>query len=297
MKSSKIALCICAAALVAVSAVLTANSVWDGIFIGSGTSSIYTQSGEYPMSVFFFDVGRANAVLLRCDGCNIMIDCGMEKAQADSLARLSILGIDKLDLLVLTHPDKDHIGNMSELVNTIEIDRFVTCRNGEYDITQTYLDLIGALNDNDINVEYVRAGDVLDFGDLHLSVVSPCEIYDTTNNNSVAIKAEYKDFSIFLPGDIQEEAEEDILENGADISADVLCVAHHGSGYSTTGDFLNAVNPKTAIISVEENEYLPSYDVLARLVDFGCEILRTDECGTIAVVSDGSEYKTITQFN
>lgn len=249
------------------------------------------------MSVFFFDVGRANAILLRCDGCNIMIDSGMEKAQADSLDYLSILGIDRLDLLVLTHPDKDHIGNMSEIVNTIGIDRFVTCRNGEYDITQTYLNLIGALNDNGIAVEYAGAGDVLDFGDLHLSVVSPCEIYDTTNNNSVAIKAEYKDFSIFLPGDIQEEAEEDILENGADISADVLCVAHHGSGYSTTEDFLNAVNPKTVIISVEENEYLPSDDVLARLVDFGCEIFRTDECGTIAVVSDGSEYKTITQFD
>lgn len=297
MKKRKIFLLVCAAITAAVSALLTANSLWDSIFINSGISSIFTQSEKYPMAIFFFDVGRANAVLIRCEDCCVMVDCGMEKVQGNSLDYLSVLGIEKIDMLVLTHPDKDHIGNMSELVNLIEVDSFITCPNGEYELTQTYRDLLNSLDNRNISVEYAKAGDVFKIGALQLNVVSPNKVYDTTNNNSLAIAAKYGDFSVFLSGDIQEEAERDILSNNFDISADVLCVAHHGSGYSTIEDFLNKVNPKTAIISVEENDFLPSAEVLTRLTDIGCEILRTDECGTVAVVSDGIEYKTITQFD
>lgn len=295
MKKSRAAVFISTAIVVVIS-LIAVNPIGDSLFIMSGISSIFTQSEEYPMSVFFFDVGRANAILIRCDGYNIMVDSGMEKAQYSSLGYLSLLGVEKLDLLILTHPDKDHIGNMSEVVRSIKTERFVTCQNGDYELTETYSDLLKTLDEENIEVEYAQSGDVFSFGELSLDVISPCKVYDTTNNNSVAIKAVYGDFSLMLTGDIQQEAEEDILANGQNISADVLCIAHHGSGYSTTEDFLKAVNPETAIISVEENDYLPSDKVLKRLVDFGCDIYRTDECGTVVVVYDGSSHKVITQL-
>lgn len=227
------------------------GSYWNTIFIKSGISSIYTQSEQYPMSIFFFDVGSANAILIRCDGYNILVDSGLEKMPMSVLDYFDILGVSKLDTVILTHPDKDHIGNMSEVAEKIQIDRFITCQNGDYDLTQTYVDLIETLNAVNIDVEYAAAGDTLVFGDLVLNVVSPTKIYDTANDNSVAVKLIYKDFSAFLSGDIGGEAENDILLSGADISADLLCVAHHGSGSSSTDDFLEAVSPECAVISVE----------------------------------------------
>lgn len=284
------------AAIIILILLITVNPIWDSVFIMSGISSIFTQSEEYPMSVFFFDVGRANAILIRCDGYNIMVDSGREKAQYSSLNYLTLLGVEKLDLLILTHPDKDHIGNMSEVVRSIKTERFVTCQNGDYELTETYSELLKALVEENVEVEYAQSGDTFSFGNLSLNVISPGKVYNTTNNNSVALKAAYGDFSLMLTGDIPQEAEADILNNSQNISSDVICIAHHGSGYSTTDDFLKAVSPKTAIISVEENDYLPSDKVLKRLVDFGCDIYRTDECGTVVVLYDGSSYKVITQL-
>lgn len=286
-----------AAAVLAVSAVMTYASCWNKIFIESDISSIYTQSKEYPMSVFFFDVGSANAILISCDGYNILVDSGLEKVQMSVLDYFDILDVDKLDVLILTHPDKDHIGNMADVVEEISVDRFITCQNGDYDLTQIYLDLIDTLDAMNVDIEYAQSGDSLTFGRLTLDIVSPCKVYDNTNNNSVAFRLTYGEFSAFLSGDIEAEAESDILLSGADISADLLCVAHHGSGSSSTEEFLSAVNPECAIISVEMGDSQPNNGTLNRLISHGCEIYITDECGTVAAVSDGADYKIITQFD
>lgn len=288
---------IVAVVAVAISATLTIVFGWEKIFINSGVSSVYMESSEYPFSMFFFNVGRANAVLIRSEDYNILIDSGMERVQTNMLDTFELLEVEKLDLVVLTHPDKDHIGNMADIVNSISVSRFITCENGEYELTQIYSDLLTSLKSKGIDVEYAKAGDSLAFGDLQLDVVSPNKVYESSNNNSVAIKLKYKNFSAFLSGDIEKEAEEDILQSGVDISADILCVAHHGSGGSSTEDFLNAVSPEIAIVSVEQNDYLPSNKTLSRLVNIGCEIYRTDECGTICVVCDDKDYKIITEYN
>ncbi len=297
MSKSKKVICLSIVAVVAVaiSAMLTICSYWEKIFADSGLSSVYMQSEQYPFSMFFFNVGRANAVLIHSDEYNILVDSGMEKLQTNMLDSLELLGVEDLDLVILTHPDKDHIGNMTDIVNNATVERFITCENGDYELTQIYEALLSALENNGIEVEYAKAGERLIFGDLQIDIVSPNTVYDSSNNNSIAVKLTYKDFSAFLSGDIEKEAENDILQSGADISADVLCVAHHGSGNSSTEDFLKAVCPKCAIISVEQNDYLPSDKTLSRLINLGCDIYRTDEAGTICVVSDGKDYKIITE--
>lgn len=265
------------------------------VFEGFEIESVYTQAEDYQLSIYCFDVGSASSILICSDEFNILIDCGQEKAQCDVKNQMELLSVDKLDLVVLTHPDKDHIGNMAEVIDEIEVDRFITCENDDdYEPTKTYEELLCELSDENINIEYAYCGEELNFGELNLKVVSPVQVYDKTNNNSVAMRLSYKDFSMFLSGDMEKKAEKDVLENGEYLESDVLYVAHHGSSSSTTREFLSAVDPNDAIISVSQSEYLPSDQTLARLVDYGCDIFRTDEMGTIVVTTDGNGYTILT---
>ncbi len=281
----------------AISAIVSIPWDWEKIAENNNLISVYTESERYPISLYILDSGSANCVLAHSEEVNILVDCGKEKADKNVLDTLDILGIDTLNLAILTHPDKDHIGNLEQVTDSVAVERFVTCENGDYELSEIYNSLVSKLRENDITVETVKSGDKISFGELTLDVVSPIMVYDTSNNNSVAVKLRYKNFTALLTGDIGKKAEEDIVESGADISANVLLVPHHGSGSSTTEEFLKAVNPKYAIISVEQSEYLPNDGTLTRLINFGCEIYRTDVSGNIIVVSDGEACSVMTEYD
>lgn len=260
-------------------------------------NSIYLKSSKYPFSLFVFNVGSGNCVLLHSDECNVLIDCGRELVQFEILDVFNYLDIDKLDLMILTHPDKDHIGNMADVAKHIEINRFITCENGDYELTELYEDLLSVLDSTGIEIEYAKAGDNITFGDVALDIVSPTKVYDNSNNNSVVVKVSFRGFTALLPGDVGKAAERDIVDRGIDLSADVLLTAHHGSGSSTTDEFLEAVNPEYALISVYQSDYLPSDKTLRRLLEHGCDILRTDESGSIMVaVNENGEFGFYTEY-
>ncbi len=252
----------------------------------SDLESLYTKSGRYPFSMMTFNVGNGNCVLVSCEGKNILADCGRELVQFDILEALDCLGVEKLDLVILTHPDKDHIGSMSEVAENVRIDRFLTCENGDYEITEYYGELLSVLGERGIEVEYAHADDMIELGELSVEVISPSKVYNSSNENSVAVKLSYGNFSALLMGDAGQKAESDIVRSGKDISADVLLVGHHGSAGSSSEEFLNAVKPGYALLSVSENDTLPSDKALKRILDCGCEILRTDRSGNILVVYD-----------
>lgn len=286
-----------AAVTFAISALFAIALDWEKIFDENNLASIYNQSEKYPISVYVIDSGTANCVFIRSEEGNILVDCGQEKADKNVLNLFKILGIDELDLVILTHPDKDHIGNLEEVIENVNVKRFITCKNGDYELTDLYNSLVFELNKKNIDIEAARAGNKISFGELTLDVVSPIMVYDTSNDNSVVVKLCYRKFTALLTGDIGKAVEEDILESGEDISSMVFLVPHHGSGGSTTEEFLKRVNPKYAIISVEQTDYLPSDKTLSRLIKFGCKIYRTDIEGNIVVLSDGEECKVLTEYD
>lgn len=285
-----IVLCLC------ISCVMEVCGVWTGLFSMLGICSVYVESSEYPLAVTVCDVGSANCVLIRCEGYNVLVDCGLEKLQGNVLNKLKAADTDMLDLVILTHPDKDHIGNMRNVVDSVAIQRFVTCRNGDYELTDIYNELVSKLEYRNIAIEYAECGAVYVFGNMTLRVVSPNKVYDSSNDNSVVIRLEYGEFSMLLTGDAGKAAENDMLDRGENITADVLLAGHHGSGSSTTGDFLSAVDPSDAVISVEQSDYLPNDSTMQRLIEYGCTIYRTDKSGDITIVSDGTGYKILTQY-
>lgn len=286
-----------AAVALAISAITAISPDWNNIIDDNSLTSVYTESERYPLSVYVLDCGSANCVLAHSVEGNIIVDCGQEKAEKNVLDTLEILNIDTLDTVILTHPDKDHIGNLEQVIDSVNVKRFITCENGDYELSEIYNSLVSKLGEKNICIETAKSSDKIAFGELTLDVVSPIMVYDTTNNNSVAVKLHYKNFTALLTGDIGKKAEADIINSGADISANVLLVSHHGSGSSTTEEFLEKVNPRYAIISVEQSDYLPNNGTLARLIDFGCEIYRTDISGNIVVVSDGEDCRILTEYD
>jgi len=236
-------------------------------------------------------------VLISCEDKYILVDCGQEKADKNILDVLKIMNIDTIDLVVLTHPDKDHIGNLEQVIESAAVKRFITCKNGDYELSSFYNSLMNSLTDHNIRCENASAGDRYTFNELTLDIVSPAMIYDTSNDNSLVIKAAFRNVSVLLTGDISRKAEADILSCGTDVSADVLLVPHHGSGGSASDEFLQRIAPDYAIISVEQEEYLPSDRTLARLINYGCRLYRTDYFGNIAVLSSGENVKVVTEYD
>ena len=129
-----------------------------------------------------------------------------------------------------------------------------------------------------------------------LEVLAPLECYDNTNDNSIVFRLTYGDFSMLFCGDIEEKAERRLLQSGADLTADVLKVAHHGSATSTSAELLEAVCPKYAVISAgEDRNDLPRNAVLKRLADRNTAVFRTDRDGSVVFSTDGNEVRIITE--
>ena len=261
------------------------------LFTMTGLESVYSASERYPLSVYFPDCGSAGCAIIHGER-DALIDCGREKAQFDIMQTFDYLGIDALELAVLTHPDSDHIGSFPEVAEKVGIERFLTCEYSKTCESDLYGELSGVLERQGIPIGYAIAGEKIAIGGASLEVISPAKVYKASNDNSVVLRLCCGEFSALFTGDITSRAERDILSGGADISADLLYVAHHGSAGSSSEEFLTAVSPKYAVISVEESEYLPAGETIRRLMDCGCEIYRTDVSGTIAVLTDGTDENT-----
>ena len=291
-----VTLCI-AVLLLSVSFIMEKSGAWESLFEVFHINSVYEQSSRYPLAVTVYDVGNANCVLIRCDGYYILIDSGSEKVQTGISDKLRALHIDKLDLVILSSSDKRYIGDMCGVADTVRIDRFVTCDNKDTELPQAYTQLTAKLKEKNIETEYVKSGDEFIFGDMNLKVVSPCKAYDSANSNSVAVRLLYGEFSMLFMGDTSKQALGDILDSNESIRSDVLLAARQGRSGSVTDKFLRTVNPAAVIVCAEQTDYTPDDITIQKIVDYGCELYRTDKFGDIIIVSSGTDYKILTQLD
>lgn len=242
------------------------------------------------MEVHFIDVGQGDATLISCDGYDMLIDAGNNDKGTEVWSYLKQQGVERLDYVIGTHPDADHIGGLDVILYKFDCDT-VIMPEGEND-TRTYEDVVQVLEEKEYPVTYPVVGETYSLGGASFTVIAPNKDYGTDrNDSSVGILVEHGENRFLLTGDAEETAEEDILENGIDISADVYKAGHHGSKTASTEAFLEAVNPEYAVISCGEgNSYgHPHAEVLNRFRSMGIDVFRTDEQGTIVAVSDGKE--------
>ena len=158
-----------------------------------------------------------------------------------------------------------------------------------------YTDMLHAIDRQGITVQNPKPGESLQLGQMQLTVLAPLKAYSSSNNNSLVVKLTYKSNSFLFTGDAEKQSEQDILESGADVHADVLKVGHHGSKSSSTKAFLQAVSPQYAVISVGDNSYgLPKRTVIRRMEKQNIQVYRTDVYGTVVFYSDGSTVTPLT---
>ncbi|MBS3873314.1 MAG: MBL fold metallo-hydrolase [Firmicutes bacterium] len=242
----------------------------------------------------FIDVGQGDSILLQAGAQNILIDAGDRASGARVVAYLRAQGVRKIDLLIATHPHADHIGGLEEVFQQMPVARIID--SGQVHTTQTFLNYLRTIDDKNIPFE-TPAGQIIELAaNVELRVIGPLRAYDNLNDGSVVVMVRAGTVSLLLTGDMESDAERDLLQAGG-LSATVLKVGHHGSNTSSTTDFLQAVRPRVAIISVGADNSFghPSPAVLARLREVGADIYRTDRHGTIVLRTDGETFSIRTE--
>ena len=241
------------------------------------------------MEVHFIDVGQGDATLIACDGHYMLIDAGNNDKGTAVQSYLMSQGVEKLDYVIGTHPDADHIGGLDVVIYKFDCDTIIM-PNVAND-TRTYDDVVQAMKSKGYQTTYPVVGETYTLGGATFTIVAPNADYGNDMNDwSVGVLVQNGNNRFLFTGDAEEKAEEDILNNGIDISADVYAAAHHGSKTATSQAFLDKVSPTYVVISAGEgNKYgHPHAEVLNRLRAAGISVFRTDEQGTIVATSDGN---------
>jgi competence protein ComEC len=247
-----------------------------------------------PLRVHFIDVGQGDSILVQCpDGSTVLIDGGPMDAYPQLVGYLKEAGVEKIDLLIATHPDGDHIGGFLKVMDTFPVGTVLDSGKEHTTLTyQRYMEAIKGLPDTEFKLG--RAGDQYAFGGVSLLLVHPGSNLPKNNNDcSIVARLTYGDVSFLFTGDAEEKAEAEILSRRFPVRSSVLKVGHHGSKSSTSTRFLSAVSPQSAVISCGESNRWghPTEEVMRSLKQRKIEIYRTDLQGTILMLSDGKEIR------
>lgn len=240
------------------------------------------------IKIHYIDVGQGDSAIIEQNGHYMLIDAGTNACENDLITYIDSLNITKFDYIIATHAHEDHIGSMDAVINKYDVDKVLFSKHTT--TTKTFENFVNAVKNKGIKLYSPKVNEEFSFQNSSFVVLAPnSSKYEEINNYSIVIKLTYGDTSYLFTGDAETLSEEEILNNNIDLSADVLKVGHHGSTSSTSRNFLNAVNPKYAIISVaKENDYgHPKQEIISRLKNRGIEVYRTDKIGTIVLVSDG----------
>lgn len=261
-----------------------------------GTSAGPLPAGE-GMTLTVLEVGKADCLVLQCDGESMIIDGGNEGDEDYILEHLEDMGIEGFRYLVNTHPHEDHLGSLDAVVLAYPVEHaYLSPREHT---TKSYENLLGALEEKNVPTSVPAPGDTFALGGAQITVLSPDPDadYDEINDWSLVLLAEYGDVRYLLMGDAETPVETDLLESGADLSADVLKVGHHGSSTSSKRDFLQAVSPDYALITCDytESAGAPHDEVAARLEELEIPVLRTDLSGVLTLHTDGRDVSVETE--
>lgn len=244
------------------------------------------------LSVHMIDVGQGESILIVTpNNKTILIDAGEPSQGARVKSYLSRNKVDKINLLIATHPHADHIGGLPEIINNFEIEKIIMPQKSH--TSSTFEKLLTAIKSKGLSVSPALPDSAIEFDEnVRLHFLGPIKDYgDNLNLWSVVFRLDYKNKSFLFTGDMEYEAEMDLINTYSEdnLEANVLNVGHHGANTSTSQQFLNYVNPEIALISSgKDNAYgHPHNEVIERLEAFGTFIYRTDLQQTVVIFSDG----------
>ena len=259
----------------------------------TGTTPSDGQDAAFQMH--FIDVGQALSVLVECDGQFMLYDGGNVDDGSLVVSYLQNQGVEQLEYVFCSHAHEDHVGGLAAALAyfpAYHVYSPVTEAS-----TKCFKDFVKYTQQQNLQVEVPAVGTQWALGSATVTLLGPVTQYSETNNTSLVLRIDYGVTSFLLTGDMENTAETDLVNSGANLKADVLQVGHHGSSTSTSYLFLNAVLPEMGIISCGVNNKYghPHEETLSILRDAGVDVYRTDLLGTITVSSDGQNYTVATE--
>lgn len=260
--------------------------------------AVNSQIDRQNLEICFLDVGQGDAILIKTPyEQNILIDGGPDNSILSQLGK-NLAFFDKdLDLVILTHPHSDHVAGLVEVLRRYNVAKVLM--TGVSHTSPDYLTFLEEINLQNIETEIANEQkDIVLGDDLVLQILYPWtdlagQKVESLNNTSIVTKLIYQNNSFLFTGDIEDQAELDLLNTELDLSADLLKVAHHGSKYTTGQEFLDKVKPEYAVIQVGQANSFghPHLRTLKRLEENNIKILRNDLAGTIIFISDGQNLQ------
>lgn len=253
---------------------------------GGALDDVYRFFGVLPQEsgedfVSFIDVGQGDSVLISSNGYNALVDTGPPESQESLIESMGELGVDDIDVLVISHLHNDHTGGIKAVCENYSVDNLIASDLDKKSNKDTDIAKQEVLS-NGGKVYTAQAGMNFTLGDFEITVIGFYPDMADENNRSIVVMAKIEDYKFLFTGDAQAKAENRLLLDGINLDCDVLKVGHHGSKTSTSEKFLEAASPKFSVISVGEgNKYNhPSASVLEDLEEESM-VIRTDESGTI----------------
>lgn len=261
---------------------------------------VWDLSQSRNLTVDFLNVGQGDSIFIETPGNQqILIDGGPDSKILEKLGKEMSFCDRTIDLIILTHPEKDHLAGLLEVLKRYKVKNILW--TGVVRDTVEWQEWISLIKKEKAEIRIAKIGDRIilkkESPKIFIDILNPADNLDgeelkDSNDSSIVADLMVGKNSFLFTGDISSAVEKQLAEEN--IKADVLKIAHHGSKYSSSEDFLKAVLPKFAIIEVGENDYgHPNNEVLARLNNFGIETLRTDQDGDIKIFSDGNNLKII----
>ncbi|MCI9553582.1 MAG: MBL fold metallo-hydrolase [Acutalibacter sp.] len=291
LKRDKITLGILVCVVVALCALPPVQTFWKAVCF-QGRFSDWTGQ-KLPLEIHVLDVGKADAILIKSDGYAALLDSGHFLAGYQTTDYLFRHGVESLDYVILSHPDSDHMDGMANVVSEIETGMFLRAEL-QPEASASFSQLDEILREQNVPQRVLRQGEQFTLGQAEFTVLGPVREYADTNNSSLVLRMDCGGFSALFCGDIEKEAEADLVLSGQDLSVDLLKVAHHGSSTSSTEEFIRQVAPRCAVVSTGyDRNKLPREEPLACIEAAGARIYRTDTDGDIVFSFDG-ECVTIT---
>ena len=262
----------------------------------SGGHTVKPSTGSsQPFEMHFIDVGQALSVLVECDGQFMLYDGGNVDDGSLVVSYLQKQGVEQLQYVFCSHAHEDHVGGLAAVMAKFPAGHAYSPVTESS--TKCFNDFVKYTQQQGLQLEVPSVGTVWPLGSATVTLLGPVTQYSETNNTSLVLRIDYGNTSFLLTGDMENTAETDLVNSGANLKADVLQVGHHGSSTSTGYLFLNAVLPEMGVISCGAgNKYgHPHEETLSILRDAKVDVYRTDLQGTITIGSDGQNFTVGTE--
>ncbi len=267
---------------------------WKDIFYGVSGKEQETTDEDF---VRFIDVGQGDSILISSNGFNALIDFGNQSDLGSKLLdNLESYGIDRLDCVILSHYDTDHVGGGAKIIRAIET-KYAVLPEQDDRSENSYDNFTYALEEAKTEIYPAKPGTVINIGDFEITVLAYNRDAKNSNDKSVVVMAEIDGKKFLFTGDAGAEIEAQMLADKINVDCDVYKASHHGSRNSNTKEFVQAASPEFAVFSVgASNSYgHPHSEVIEIFEEVGAKIYRTDKMGDITFRVEEGKISVETQ--